>query len=82
MPNKSYVKGRKKEYAICKRLREEGYDIVQRTAGSHSPVDVIAINKEERYILLIQSKPKGYKSRKYDKFKWLSGKFFVRFKIE
>ena len=82
MPNPNYVKGRRKEYTICKRLQKDGFDIVQRTAGSHSPIDVIAINKNKRIILLIQSKPKGYKSKKYDEFKWLNGFFKVTFKIE
>ncbi len=82
MPNKNYVKGRKKEYKICKRLREAGFEIVQRTAGSHSPVDVFAISKEEKVILLIQSKPEGYKEKKYDKYKWLNNQFTVRFTIE
>ena len=50
MPNKNYIKGRRKEYKICKMLREDGYDIVQRTAGSHSPVDIIAICKENKKI--------------------------------
>ncbi len=51
-----YKKGRRKEYDIIYRLRKEGYDIAQRTAGSHSPIDIIAINKELRVIKLIQSK--------------------------
>lgn len=79
MPNKNYVKGRRKEYKICKSLKLEGYDIVQRTAGSHSPIDIIAIAKG--FILLVQSKPEGYKSKKYDDYKWLNGNFKVRFCI-
>ena len=45
MPNKNYIKGRRKEYKICKKLIEKGFDIAQRTAGSHSPIDIIVINK-------------------------------------
>ena len=79
MPNKNYVKGRRKEYKICKTLREKGYEIVQRTAGSHSPIDVIAIRKGE--ILFIQSKPEGYSEKKYEKWDWLNGEFKVKFEI-
>lgn len=51
-----YKKGRRKEYKICEELRKEGFDIVFRSAGSHSPIDVIGINTEEKRIKLIQSK--------------------------
>jgi len=44
-PNANYVKGRKKEYAVMKKLREEGFQIVARSAGSHSPVDVWAVKR-------------------------------------
>ena len=56
MPNPQYVKGRRKEYEVCKQLREEGFDIVQRTAGSHSPVDIIAIKRKGRIIRFVQCK--------------------------
>lgn len=52
----SYKKGRRKEYKIVKELEKEGFDIVQRTAGSHSEIDVFAIDKEKKLIKLIQSK--------------------------
>ena len=81
MPNKNYVKGRRKEYKICKELKEQGYDIVQRSAGSHSPVDVFAFRKSDRKVLLVQCKPDGYSSSKYDEFRWLNDDFKVRFKI-
>ena len=54
---KIYKKGYRKEYYLIKKLREEGcYDIIQRTAGSNSPIDIIAINIDEKTIRLIQSK--------------------------
>jgi len=56
MKKNIYKQGARKEYKIVKELREAGYDIVQRTAGSHSPIDIIAINIKEKIILLIQSK--------------------------
>lgn len=51
-----YKKGRRKEYAICEQLKKEGFDIVQRTAGSHSPIDIIAIDTTNKVITLIQCK--------------------------
>lgn len=73
MPNKNYLRGRRKEYKIMDELEKEGYPLVMRTAGSHSPVDVIAIKEMsvvEGFGLcfigkLIQSKVGGkYKSVK------------------
>lgn len=51
-----YKQGARKEYKIIYDLRKEGFDIAQRTAGSHSPVDIIAIKIKEKIIKLIQSK--------------------------
>lgn len=39
---KTYIKGRRYEYIIKKDLEESGY-LVIRSAGSHSPFDLIAI---------------------------------------
>lgn len=57
MGNSNYIKGRRKEYAICKRLKSLGFDIAQRSAGSHSPIDVFAIHKAKREVIWVQSKP-------------------------
>ena len=43
MPNRNYINGRAREYKIMKELVDSGYVLVMRTAGSHSPVDVIGI---------------------------------------
>lgn len=56
MINKAYRKGRRKEYAVCDKLKAEGFDIVQRTAGSHSVVDVFAVDSKNKIIKLIQCK--------------------------
>jgi Holliday junction resolvase len=84
MPNKNYVKGRKKEYKIIKELKAQGYEIAQRTAGSHSPIDVFAIKKDEKKILLIQAK--AYENMNNPEFEriekelsWLTGPFEVVF---
>lgn len=62
--NKAYQRGRRKEYAIVSRLKKVGYDIVQRTAGSHSPIDIIAIRSKDKKVMLIQSKREIAKTMK------------------
>ena len=82
MPNPNYVKGRKREYKICKELREKGYEIVQRSAGSHSPIDIFAINKELKIIKFIQAKPEGYDAKKIEQeYAWLNGAYRVVFEV-
>ena len=85
MPNKNYLKGRRKEYKIANKFKERGFDIAQRTAGSHSPFDVIAINTETKQILLIQCKPNSMNSHQQQKIrnenKKLNGVFEVRFSV-
>ena len=81
MPNRKYEKGRRKEYRIVNCLKDMGFDIAQRSAGSHSPIDVFGFKKSDKTIILVQSKPEGYKSKEYDDFKWLNGKFDVKFVI-
>lgn len=86
MPNKRYLKGRRKEYGITERLKKEGWDIAQRSKGSHSPVDVIAIDIKNKKIKLIQSKAgilsSGKITKIYEDNKELNGKFDVSFDIE
>ncbi len=53
MVNKNYIRGRTIEYKCIKELGNQGFVCI-RTAGSHSPVDVIAIRYDR--ILLIQCK--------------------------
>jgi len=55
MPNANYVKGRRKEYQIVNRHKALGH-IAFRSAGSHSPVDVTAIDSKNKVIHFIQSK--------------------------
>ena len=54
--NKIYKRGVRKEYKIVQDLKAEGFDIVQRSAGSHSPIDIFAIKIKDRLIKLVQSK--------------------------
>jgi Holliday junction resolvase len=53
MVNKNYVSGRRFEYVIKKELQDQGW-IAIRSAGSHSPFDIIAIKGDK--ILLLQLK--------------------------
>jgi Holliday junction resolvase len=83
--NKNYVKGRRKEYLIVKRLKEQGFEIAQRTAGSHSPFDVIGIDINKKIIKLIQSKPDSMNAHQQQKIrnenKNLNGLFYVKFSV-
>ena len=57
MANKNYETGRRFEYTIKKALEKLGW-IAIRSAGSHSPFDIIAI-KGDRILLLQLKKYKG-----------------------
>ena len=86
MANKNYKKGRRKEYAITEQLKKDGFEIAQRSAGSHSPIDVFAINKKTREIKFVQVKAGGIgdaeQTRIYKEMDWLNkGKFEVSFEI-
>lgn len=79
----NYLKGKYREYKIVKLLKKEGYKIVVRSAGSHSPVDVFAIRDGE--ILFIQSKPKNFSVNKTKQLEkenaWLNNNFKGRFEV-
>lgn len=62
MPNKKYINGRRNEYKIMHRLQKEGF-IAFRSAGSHSPFDVVGVHLKKRLIIFIQSKT-GYISKR------------------
>ena len=78
----NYKRGRKREYKVCKQLREDGYTIVQRTAGSHSPIDVIAIDRDNKIITLVQVKHNNYDPKHILKeLDWLNGTWTVELEI-
>ncbi len=83
MPNANYVKGRRKEYKIVKNLKNDGFDIAQRTAGSHSPIDVFAIHKRDKKIVFVQSKPDNYPEYEikkiHEELDFLNDEFIVEF---
>ena len=84
MPNKNYVKGRAKEYRIINYFRALDY-LAFRSAGSHSPIDVIAINTDMREIRLIQAKPNSMSKKNKEKIKKenekLNGIYSVIFEV-
>jgi len=58
MPNKNYISGRRFEYKVKKFYERIGFFVV-RTAGSHSPIDLIAFRKNgTRKPIFIQCKYK------------------------
>lgn len=81
----NYEKGRSKEYRIVNKLKKDGYNICFRSAGSHSPIDVIAIHKNKKEILFVQSKPKSMSENTKKKLKnensWLDNEFLCRFEV-
>lgn len=68
--NKNYRRGYVFENRLVNKLKKEGWPIAFRTAGSHSPIDVVAINGTD--ICLIQCKAfkmsPGYKADAMMKF--------------
>lgn len=73
--NKNYISGRRFEYSIKKELEKQGW-IAIRSAGSHSPFDIIAIKNDK--ILLLQLKhykeklPRTVEEREREKFENLN----------
>lgn len=56
MPNTKYRRGYATERKTMQLLKERGYDLVARTAGSHGKFDVVAVDVENKRILLVQCK--------------------------
>jgi len=84
MPNANYKKGYNKERMLVNRAREAGR-VAFRSAGSHSPIDVITINHEDRKIQLLQSKPdtmsQNAKNKILEDNKFLNGTYEVSFHV-
>jgi Holliday junction resolvase len=85
MPNKKYRKGVKLERDTVNRARAEGC-IAFRSAGSHSPFDVVIVDLEKKKIAFIQCKAgqwDEYKMNKLeDKYAVFDGSFDVIFRVE
>lgn len=84
MPNKNYIKGRRKEYKYVNKYKEKGC-VAFRSAGSHSPVDVVVIDTDNKVIRLIQCKPDSMNATQQQKIreknKELNGEFRVSFSV-
>lgn len=84
MPNKQYIKGVRKERQIVNEARANGL-ISFRSAGSHSPIDVVTIDLMQRKIKFIQCKPDNMSSNKKflleQEMKELHGNFEVDFEV-
>jgi hypothetical protein len=85
MPNKNYVRGRNKEYRIVHKWQNRGC-LAQRSAGSHSPIDVFVIDHENKIVRLIQAKPNSMSDNKkkelLDSLKYLNGTYKVEVSVE
>lgn len=82
MGNKFYRKGYRKENMLVTKSKEQGY-LSFRSAGSHSPIDVVIIDHVNREIRLVQCKPSDYgqipTDRLYEANKHLNGAYDVKF---
>ena len=80
----NYAKGRKKEYKILKEARELGH-VALRSAGSHSPIDVVDIDLDARVIKFVQCKPDSMQAKAREKLLMdnhlLNGSFFCVFEV-
>ena len=81
-----YRKGRRLEYKVVNQLRKDGF-LAFRSAGSHSPIDVIGIHAVKKEIRLIQCKAGKSKSAEYNAHKafkeniHLAGTYKVIFEV-
>lgn len=84
MPNANYVKGRRQEYKLVNQAKKMGC-VAFRSAGSHSPIDVVAIDTAQKRISLIQAKPDTMSENAKNKLKEenidLNGVFEVEFLV-
>jgi len=85
MPNKNYIKGRRKEYKVVNEAKAKGL-ISFRSAGSHSPIDVVIIDLGNKKIELIQCKPDDMSENKKflleQEMQELNNTFNVSFRVE
>ena len=84
MPNPKYQKGYRKERKIVNMARGLGW-IAFRSAGSHSPIDVVIIDPKNKTVRFIQCKSdKLHKSQKLKlekEMEDLDGRFTSTFEV-
>lgn len=83
---KRYRKGADYERKIVKAAREDG-KLAFRSAGSHSPIDVVIISNDDRTIKLIQAKAgksmsDKAKARLRESLGYLNGTYEVMFEVK
>ena len=81
--NKNYQKGVRFERALVNAAKKDGIKIAFRSAGSHSPIDVVIIDINAKEIEFIQAKTGTSNVPKKDKkiFENLAGYYKVKFKV-
>ena len=81
--NKNYQKGIRFERDLVNAAKKDG-KIAFRSAGSHSPIDVVIIDIKTKKIEFIQAKTGTSNVPKKDKeiFENLSDEYFVIFKVK
>jgi Holliday junction resolvase len=84
MPNKHYVNGIRKERKLVNLARKQGH-IALRSAGSHSPIDVVIVDFTNHKVRLIQCKPESMKEKKILEleleYEHLNGTYEVSFEV-
>ena len=58
----NYQNGAARERRVVNSLKEQGFDLVFRSAGSHSSIDIFALDVKTKQIWLIQCKPRTMSS--------------------
>lgn len=84
MPNYAYLKGVRKERKLVNTNKALGH-ISFRSAGSHSPIDVVVINERLKAIRFYQAKsdkmPQSQITKLEQKYKFLNDFFKASFKV-
>ena len=84
MPNRNYRKGYSKELRIVNDARSKGL-IAFRSAGSHSPIDVVIVDHVYHIIHLVQSKAGAFSINQKEEllkcYAYLNGNYEVRFNV-
>lgn len=79
-----YNKGVRKERRVVNEYRAKGW-ISFRSAGSHSPIDVVAIDPQSRMVKIFQCKgdkmPQSQKDKLYEAFKAFPGQYTLTFDV-
>ena len=80
----NYEKGRRKEYKVIHEAKAKGH-LAFRSAGSHSPVDVVDMDINERIIRFVQCKPDSIsgkaRQKLLDENSQINGVFEVKFEV-